>query len=61
MTTRYYCEMCDEWFYQGGDCKACGMPLRYRVPEDPRDDAYERAAARARGNDFRDTAGKDWT
>lgn len=25
------------------------------------DCAYERAAARARGNDFEDTDGKDWT
>jgi hypothetical protein len=29
--------------------------------EDPRDEAYERAAARARNNDFADTGGKDWT
>jgi hypothetical protein len=29
-------------------------------PED-RDDDYERAAERARGNDFEDTDGKDWT
>lgn len=29
--------------------------------EDARDEAYERAAARARGNDFADTGGKDWT
>jgi hypothetical protein len=28
---------------------------------DERDDAYERAAARARNNDFADTGGKDWT
>lgn len=26
-----------------------------------RDDAYERAAARARDNDFAETGGKDWT
>lgn len=26
-----------------------------------RDEAYERAAARARNNDFADTGGKDWT
>jgi hypothetical protein len=26
-----------------------------------RDDAYERAAARSRNNDFADTGGKDWT
>ena len=34
------------------------------VPElepDTRDPAYERAAARARGNDFLETGGKDWT
>lgn len=28
---------------------------------DERDEAYERAAARARNNDFADTGGKDWT
>lgn len=27
----------------------------------PADDPHERAAARARGNDFEDTGGKDWT
>lgn len=26
-----------------------------------RDEAYERAAARARNNDFAETGGKDWT
>ena len=26
-----------------------------------RDEVYERAAARARNNDFADTGGKDWT
>jgi len=25
---RYYCEMCDAWTKRGGDCKACGYPLR---------------------------------
>jgi hypothetical protein len=29
--------------------------------DDDRDEAYERAAARARNNDFADTGGKDWT
>ena len=29
--------------------------------EPERDEAYERAAARARSNDFEDTNGKDWT
>lgn len=29
--------------------------------EDDRDEAYERAAARARGDDFAATGGKDWT
>lgn len=28
---------------------------------DDEDEAYERAAERARGNDFEDTDGKDWT
>lgn len=29
--------------------------------DNPRDEAYERAAAKARSNDFADTAGRDWT
>lgn len=29
--------------------------------EDARDEAYERAAAHARGNDFEETGGKNWT
>jgi len=32
-----------------------------RSEPDERDEAYERAAARARNNDFADTGGKDWT
>lgn len=35
-------------------CPQCCEP-------DERDEAYERAAARARNNDFADTGGKDWT
>lgn len=35
-------------------CPQCAAP-------DERDEAYERAAARARNNDFADTSGKDWT
>jgi len=31
------------------------------VDDQDRDEAYERAAARARSNDFADTDGKDWT
>lgn len=31
------------------------------APADTRDEAYERAVARARGNDFVDTDGRDWT
>jgi hypothetical protein len=23
-----YCEMCDKWFANGGDCRDCGYPLR---------------------------------
>ena len=40
----------DEQFW----CPQCAEP-------DERDEAYERAAARARNNDFADTGGKDWT
>ncbi len=32
-----------------------------RNDDEPRDEAYERAAARARQNDFELTGGKDWT
>jgi hypothetical protein len=40
----------DERFW----CPQCAEP-------DTRDETYERAAARARNNDFADTGGKDWT
>jgi hypothetical protein len=45
----------DRWYCP--DCLDAGAD----VEEDTRDEAYERAAHRARGNDFRDTGGKDWT
>jgi hypothetical protein len=35
-------------------CPQCCQP-------EERDEAYERAAAKARNNDFADTGGKDWT
>ena len=36
--------------------------IDYRLNDDPhRDEAYERAAAKARANDFAETGGKDWT
>lgn len=49
------CDFCRE----GGDPDGEDM-FRDRQAEQ-RDEAYERAAARARGNDFADTGGKDWT
>lgn len=39
-------------------CNACAE--QDDAPDD-RDEAYERAASRARSNDFKDTGGKDWT
>jgi hypothetical protein len=52
-------------------CRACDMrynqhlermdsDVNWRIDPEP-DEAYERAAARARNNDFEDTNGKDWT
>lgn len=39
----------------------CGEVLHPVRDEAERDEAYERAAARARGNDFEETGGRDWT
>lgn len=44
-----------------------GSPAQYAMAcpkcrgEDDRDEDYERAASRARSNDFARTGGKDWT
>ena len=44
--------------YQGWPwCQTCLDELA----DQDRDPAYERAAARARSNDFEDTDGRDWT
>jgi hypothetical protein len=43
----------------GGELRCPDCQNESRQPE--RDDAYERAAARARTNDFAETGGKDWT
>lgn len=40
-----------------GCCALCGKPYA----EPARDDAYDRASARARRSDFAETNGKDWT
>ena len=62
MAAKRYCEMCDKWVSASQfECRACGMPTRKAEPEPERDEAYERAAARARLNDFEDTDGRDWT
>jgi hypothetical protein len=36
-------------------CEACEDAIN------PRDEAYERAVSHARGNDYRDTDGRDWS
>ena len=46
-----YCDVCDREVGEEEEAK----------PADDRDPVYERAAARARGNDFKDTGGRDWT
>lgn len=35
--------------------------VQYGLSDEGHDEAYERAAARARANDFVETGGKDWT
>lgn len=40
-------------------CRLCWKS--FEAENDNRDEDYERAAARARGNDFADTDGRDWT
>jgi hypothetical protein len=61
------CDHCDP------TCPECGAPLCFEggegmckadcgwVAPEERDADYERAASRARGNDFEDTGGRDWT
>lgn len=49
----------DAWIYGTDRTTACGECTA--SPYDDRDEEYERAAARARSNDFADTDGKDWT
>jgi hypothetical protein len=44
-----------------GRTRFCSDYCCFVAYEDRRDEAYERAAARARNNDFADTGGKDWT
>jgi hypothetical protein len=39
----------------------CWCPECAERADERDDEAYERAAARARNNDFADTGGKDWT
>ncbi len=55
-----------EWPYVVRDLvdKAIEHYLEENKPQggdDDRDEVYERAAARARSNNFKDTGGKDWT
>ena len=42
-------------------CLVCEEARDESLANDVRDEAYERAARRARANDFEDTDGKDWT
>lgn len=69
-----YCETCDgsgevdnEDEYTGdGLCPQMECPdcdgTGYKEEKDlGQDDPHEREAARARGNDFEETGGKDWT
>jgi hypothetical protein len=56
-----YCEMCDHWV-KHSVCPECGLDtIREASDRDYLDDAHERAAARARLDDFERTGGKDWT
>ena len=49
-----------------GDCREDSerydeLPKGARLIDPNEDEAYERAATHARGNDFAETGGKDWT
>ena len=61
------CQDCDEPTLLTDDtgrkalCARCAEAREREEFDGPRDDAYERAAARARSNDFEETGGKDWT
>lgn len=58
----YPCDLCGirlaTVYDDENDIRAC---RRCCLTEEPRDEAYERAAARARGNDFERTNNRDWT
>ena len=41
-------------------CDECWTARADEQPVDDRDEAYERACARAESNDFEDTGGRDW-
>jgi hypothetical protein len=60
---RLFIEQCvDDWHMdEDGDlwCPQCLEEARQNA--DRAADSHERAAARARNNDFADTGGKDWT
>lgn len=54
------CECSDDGLHllsHGNVCEYCDRSIVI----DDRDEDYERAAARARSDDFADTNGKDWT
>jgi len=51
-------ETCDDTECPDCVCQGCGSK---HCRCDDYDEDYERAAAHARGNDFADTGGKDWT
>ena len=60
------CSECNKTFWttnDGPECPRCGSVDIELVepPHDEADEAYERAAARARSNDFAATGGRDWT
>ncbi len=62
MKKKRFCIPCDE-YTNANPCEACGSDTD-KLPKDddpPRDDAYERQAARDRLDGFQRTGGRDWT
>lgn len=59
LASRKPCYTMDEYARKDGKLAVTPDMKHARDPDE--DPAYERAATRARGNDFEDTGGKDWT
>ena len=61
---KVHCAECAKTWWttnDGPECPRCGSVDINLADDDPRDEAYERAAARAHTDDFAASGGRDWT